>query len=88
MSEIEIYLLYSRERSLTKATNLRFNHKLERAKFALKNNRKMASFMATDLDCMEECWKWIQHVANNEEDIAALSKQIGELREVLLKENS
>ena len=44
--------------------------------------------MATDLDCMEECRKWIQRIANNEEDIAALSKQIGELRKVLLKENS
>ena len=66
----------------------RFNHKMQRAKFALKNNRKMALFMATDLDCMEECGKWIQHVANNEKDIAALIKQIGELREVLLKENS
>ena len=66
----------------------RFNHKLQREKFALKNNRKMASFMATDLDCIEECGKWIQCVANNEEDIVALSKQIGELKEVLFKENS
>ena len=66
----------------------RFNHKLQRAKFALKNNRKMASFMATDLDSMEEYRKWTQRIANNEEDIAALSKQIGELRKVLLKENS
>ena len=66
----------------------RLNYKLQRAKFALKNNRKMASFMATDLNCMEECGQWIQCIAKNEEDIATLNKQIGELKEVLLKENS
>ena len=46
------------------------------------------SFMAIDPDCMEKCGEWIQRVAVNEEDIVAHNKQIGGLKEVLLKENS
>ena len=44
--------------------------------------------MATDPSCIEECEEWTRCVAKNEGDIAALRKQIGELKEILLVGNS
>ena len=48
----------------------------------------MASFIATDPSYIEECKEWTQCVAKNEEDIAVLRKQIGDLKEILLVGNS
>ena len=48
----------------------------------------MASFMATNPNCLEECEEWTQCVSKNEEDIVALQKQIGDLKEILLVGNS
>ena len=48
------------------------NAQLRSAKFSLKTNRKMASFMATNPSCTQECEEWTQCVVRNEGDIAAL----------------
>ena len=64
------------------------NAQLRSTKFSLKTNRKMASFMATDPSCTQECEEWNQCVARDVEDIVALQKQIKDLKENTLHGNS
>ena len=64
------------------------NAQLRSAKFFLKTNRKMASFMATDPSCTQECEEWTQCVARDVVDIVALRKQIKDLKENTLHGNS
>ena len=64
------------------------NTQLRSAKFSLKTNRKMASFMATDPSCTQECGEWNQCVARDVEHIVALRKQINDLKEITLHSNS
>ena len=64
------------------------NTQLCSAKFSLKTNRKMASFMASDPSCTQDYEEWTQCVARNVADIVALRKQIKDLKENTLHGNS
>ena len=64
------------------------NAQLRSTKFSLKTNRKMASFMATDPSCTEECEEWTQCIARDVAEIEALRKQIKDLKENTLHGNS
>ena len=64
------------------------NAQLRSTKFSLKTNRKMASFMATNPSCTEECEEWTQCIARDVAEIEALRKQIKDLKENTLHGNS
>ena len=62
--------------------------KLYRTKVDLKHSKKMATFTAIDLDCIEESKEWSQRITTNEGNIESLTSQIQELDEINQRENA